>query len=421
MKTSIIKFLTLTLLFTLSGGVLYAQLPDIQYYTPNNKTSINVFETPKQNDYEYDGFKIRFGGDFSMLFQGLSQDNDLVGDTLIDLASNYTLPTTNLNFDVQLANGVRMHLRTYLSSRHHEEAWVKGGYIQMDRLDFIKDGFLSGFMDIATIKIGMDEINYGDTHFRRSDNARAIFNPFVGNYIMDSFTTEPYGEVTIQSNGLLAVVGLSNGRLNQSPVSGDDGIAFYTKLGYDKQINEDLRLRLTGSLYSSSDKSTRDYIYGGDRAGARYYSVMEGINDARVSDFLPRVNPGFGYQTAIQFNPFVKFQGLEFFGVYEVVSNGDDAIGGKYTQTGAEILYRFGTEERVYLGGRYNSVAGEPTDGASATDTKRTNFGGGWFLTDNVLAKLEFVKQSYDGSGWNGTKFQGAQFDGFMIEAVIGF
>ena len=391
MKTSKNKFLALALLI-FGVGVANAQLPEIQYYRYNDKNGINVFETSKQNDVEYTGFKFRFGGDFSMLFQGVSQENDLVGDTLVDLASNFTLPTTNFNLDAQLANGLRLHLRTYFSSRHHEEAWVKGGYIKMDKLDFISDGFLSGFMDIATIKVGMDEINYGDTHFRRSDNARAIYNPFVGNYIMDSFTTEPFGEVTIQSNGLLAVVGLSNGRLNQSPVSGDDGIAFYTKLGYDKQVSDDLRVRLTGSLYSSSDKGTRDYVYGGDRAGARYYNVMEGINDARVSDFLPRLNPGFGYQTAIQFNPFVKFQGLEFFGVYEVASNGDDDTGGKFTQTGAEILYRFGDAERWYLGGRYNSVAGEASDAAAATDTKRTNFGGGWFLSDNVLTKFEYVK-----------------------------
>ena len=43
------------------------------------------------------------------------------------------------------------------------------------------------------------EINYGDAHFRRSDNGNAIYNPFVGNYIMDAFTTEIGGEVVPQS------------------------------------------------------------------------------------------------------------------------------------------------------------------------------------------------------------------------------
>lgn len=314
-----------------------------------------------------------------------------------------------------------MHLRTYLSSRNHNESWVKGGYIQLDKLDIIQEGFLEEFMNIATIRVGMDEINYGDTHFRRSDNARAIYNPFVGNYIMDAFTTEPFVELTLQKSGFLGVLGITNGRLNQSPLPGDDGIAVYAKLGFDKQINDDLRLRLTGSIYSSSGKSTRDYLYNGDRAGARYYNVLEGLNDARVSNFLPRFNPEFGNQTAFQVNPFVKFHGLEFFGVFEVASNGDDAAGGSFTQLGAEAIYRFGKNEQLYLGGRYNMVSGEFTDAASTIDINRINLGGGWYITKNVLAKLEYVTSQYDGPGYKGTKFEGAEFNGFVIEAVISF
>lgn len=408
--------------FMLFGTIaVYAQLPSIQYYRYNDKRGLNVFETSKEDTVKYEGLKLRVGGDFSFMFQGISQENDLVGDTLVELANNFSLPTANLNFDVQLADGVRMHLRTYLSSRNHTEAYVKGGYLQMDKLDFISPGFLGGFMEMATIRVGMDEINYGDVHFRRSDNARAIYNPFAGNYIMDSFTTEPFFEVTIQNNGIIGLVGMSNGRLNQSPVAGDDGRVIYAKLGYDKQLSDDLRLRLTGSLYSSSDKGTRDYLYNGDRAGARYYSVLEGINDSRVSAFLPRLNPGFAYHTAFQINPFVKYSGLEFFGVFEKTTNGDDAVGGNFTQLGAELLYRFGATEQLYVGGRYNSVTGEFADGLPSSDVNRLNLGFGWFMTQNIATKLEYVTHKYEGDGWNGTKFQGAKFDGIVIEATIGF
>jgi hypothetical protein len=276
-------------------------------------------------------------------------------------------------------------------------------------------------MNVATFRFGMDEINYGDTHFRRSDNARSIYNPFVGNYIMDAFTTEPFAELTIQSNGFIGVVGISNGRLNQEPIDGDNGSVFFGKLGFDKQVNSELRFRLSSSLYTSSKESTRDYIYAGDRAGARYYNVLEGNNDARVSDFLPRFNPGFAYQTSVMINPFVKFKGLEFFGVLEFANNGDDAVGGGYTQTGAEALYRFGSVDQLFVGARYNSVSGESSDAAQSIDITRTNIGAGWFLTKNVVTKMEYVTSSYDGNGWNGTKFEGAKFDGIVIEAVIGF
>src|SRR5690606_25104763 len=135
---------------------------------------------------------------------------------------------------VQLADGLRMHLRTYLSSRHHNEAYVKGGYIQMDNLNFLHDGLLEGLMNVTSIRIGMDEFNYGDAHFRRTDNARAIYNPFVGNYIMDAFSTEAFGEVTVLTSGFVGVLGVTNGKLNQNVTvntryNHDNALSFYGK------------------------------------------------------------------------------------------------------------------------------------------------------------------------------------------------
>lgn len=402
----------------LTAGSTYAQVvKDLQYYRAPGLEGVNVFEAPKEAGTSFDGLYVRVGGDFAIQFQGLSQSND--ADNLIELSNNFTLPTANLNMDVQLAEGMRMHLRTYLSSKNHNEAWVKGGYLQMDQLDFISEGFLAEIMEFTRFRFGMDEINYGDTHFRRSDNARAMYNPFVGNFIMDSFGTEPFGEVTVLNSGFIGVVGMSNGRLNQSPTEGDDGVAMYAKVGYDSQVNEDLRVRLTGSVYNSTDAGTRDYLYNGDRAGSRYYNVIEAMDEERPSNFLPRFNPGFAYQTAFQVNPFVKFQGFELFGVVEV-SQGGPEDAGSYTQLGAEALFRFGNNENFYVGGRYNTVNGETTDGGPSQEISRINVGGGWFLTNNVMAKVEYVTQSYDGAGFTG-KFAGAEFSGIVLEAIVSF
>jgi hypothetical protein len=35
--------------------------------------------------------------------------------------------------------------------------------------------------------------------------------------------------------------------------------------------------------------------------------------------------------------------------------------------------------------------------------------------------KLEYVTEKRKGDGWNGTQFQDAKFDGFMLEAAISF
>lgn len=278
-------------------------------------------------------------------------------------------------------------------------------------------------MDVARITIGLDEFNYGDAHFRRSDNARAIFNPFVGNYIMDAFSTEAFGELTIMKNGFLGVIGITNGKLNQNVVvndNSDNKASFFGKLGYDNQLSDDFRMRLTGSWYINKGNTTGIWIYGGDRAGSRYYSVMETL-DGDGGPFEGRFNPRFRELTAIQINSFIKYKGLEFFGIYEVASNSDDQGGGAFTQLAGELLYRFGNTEQFYLGGRYNSVSGEMVENALTQEINRLNIGGGWYMTKNVIAKLEYVNQKYEGEGWIATKYNGGEFDGINIEAVISF
>lgn len=423
------KMSLLAFLFSMMAGSLFAQLqPELQYFRPNDKRGLNIFETGKMDTVGYEGLKVRVGGDFAIQFQALDQENDL--NNLLDLGSNFNLPTANLNLDAQLYDGVRLHLRTYLSSRHHSEAWVKGGHLQIDKLDFIKEGFLENFMDVATIRLGMDEFGYGDLVYRRTDNARAIFNPFVGNYLMDPFSTEPFGELIIQKDWFIGLVGLTNGKLNQSvavtPAS-DNQPSIYGKLGYDKQISNDLRLRLTGSIYTNGGETTGQWLYNGDRAGSRYYLGMH-TDSGEGTDFDLRINPNLRKMTAIQINPFVKYKGLEFFGVYETVSGtspaalSNPALGdGQYSQIGAELLYRFGANENLYIGGRYNSVTGKSNDQSASTDANRLNIGGGWFMTPNILAKVEYMNQNYTGAGWNGSRFEGGNIKGIVIEAVIGF
>lgn len=420
------KYLSMLLLsfFVMAGSVLAQQSRDLQYFRTPDQRGLNVFESPFTTDVDFDGLKVRIGGANTLQFQGLSHENNL--ETLSDLESNFNLATSNLDLDVALGEGLRMHLRTYLTSQHHTEAYVKSGYMQVDRLDFIQEGLLSGLMDNLRIKIGHMENNYGDNHFRRTDNADAIHNPFVGNYIMDSFTTEVGGELYYYSGPLMVMFGLTNGKLNQSTVEG----AFKThasilgKLAYDQQYGEDFRFRLSGSIYTTG-QSPSIYLYSGDRAGSRYYNVMDdGFRSGRFApSFTPGRGspPGVGEMTSIMINPFVKYGGMEFYGVYENVSGqlSSEADSRTFNQYGAELLYRFGAAEDVFLGTRYNMVSGDMIDGQDIEIT-RWNFGGGWFLTENVLAKLEYVTQSWDGYAAS-SKYDGAEFSGIMLEAVISF
>lgn len=389
---------------------------EMQYFRPRDKDGINVFEDPKTTDVEFNGVAVRVGGASTLQYQALDHSNS--GAVALDsLSNNFNLATANLDLDVALADGVRMHLRTYLSSQNHTEAYVKGGYLQIDKLDFVQTGFLSELMDNVRIKVGHMQNNYGDNHFRRTDNAMAIYNPFAGNYLMDSFTTEVGAEVYYFHNNFFGMVGATNGKLNQktekTAISARP--SYLAKVGYDSQINEDWRVRLTGSVYVSPE-SPFMFLYTGDRAGSRYYNVMEG------SFRSGRVNPGFGNEvTAFMFNPFIKYKGWEFYGVLEHASgkSASQSSTRTFNQYAGELLYRFGEDERFYVGGRYNLVTGELASGHDVS-VSRYNIGGGWFLTDNILAKLEYVSQKYNDFP-EGSILEDGRFSGFMLEATISF
>lgn len=123
--------------------------------------------------------------------------NGVNANQLASLINGFNRAMANLNIDVQLEDGIRMNPTMYLSTRHHEETWVKGGYVQFDKLPFFKSNVIDNIMKSFTIKLGDYEVDYGDQHFRRSDGGSAIYNPFIENYIMDEFATEIGGEITI--------------------------------------------------------------------------------------------------------------------------------------------------------------------------------------------------------------------------------
>lgn len=407
----------------LTGFNFYGQSKrDLDNYRQPDQRGINVFEAPKDTISTFDGINVRVGGQSTLQYQDISHENS-GAVALKEIGGNFNLATANLDLDVVLMDGMRMHLRTYLSSRHHPEPYVKGGYIQIDKLDFVREGFMEGFMKYATFKIGHMENNYGDAHFRRSDNAQAMYNPFVGNLIMDAFTTEVGAELYYQRSGFLGMVGFTNGKLNQDVANPDTGGAsFIAKLGFDKQINDDFRFRLTGSIYNTGAVRT-SYLYSADRAGSRYYLVLENEEATTAGNFRSgRYNPNLRNEiTAIMINPFVKYQGLEFFGTYETASGkaNSELEDRTATQLAGELIYRFGQNEKYYLGTRYNKVDGEEMNGDDIEIT-RFNISAGWFLTRNVMAKIEYVSQKHDGYN-NASIFNEGKFDGFMLETVISF
>ncbi len=444
MKNSILisRVFAAVLVLVFSTGLM-AQRAQIDNFRPYDQTGVNIFETPKDMNTSFDGVKVRVGGAFAQQFQALNHENAAFKDTagsvvngLYAMSPGFNLATANLNIDVQLEDGVTLNMVTYLSSRHHAEAWVKGGYIQFDKLPFFNSETIDELMKKVTIKVGHMEVNYGDAHFRRTDNGNAIYNPFVGNYLVDAFNTEIGGEIYYRNDGVIAMLGMTGGEINGNVSDPDpNGIgstetddklarspAILGKLGYDKQINDDFRFRITGSTYYTAS-SSRNHILDGDRGGSRYYLVMSAPGASAGDDFRTgRYNPGFGDEvTLFMGNVFMKYQGLELFGIAEFGSgkSSNEVDTRKFTHLAADLLYRFGAKENVYVGGRYNTVSADDVTGADIT-INRVQLGAGWFITKNILAKLEYVNQTYDGFAAS-SRLADGKFNGIMVEAVIGF
>jgi len=403
----------------------------IQYLRPQDKRGVNVFETTKEPGAEFKGFRLDFGAAFTSQLQNLSHRNDALPNLVNGVDANklqsigfgFNNSTANAVLHAQLAPGVRVQLTSYLSARHHNETWVKDGYIQIDQSP-IDLAPLKMLFEIATVRIGHMEINYGDAHFRRSDNGNAVYNPFVGNYIMDAFTTEIGGEVYLKVNGFIAMGALTAGELRGTVLTPEQrGPSVIGKIGVDRQVKSDLRVRLTGSLYNAN-RAISNTLYGGDRAGSRYYWVMENTAATESANYTSgAINPGFKNEiTAFQMNPFVKYRGLEMFGVLERASGKTSAELNErvWRQYAVDTVYRFLGEENVFVGVRYNKAKGELTGITDKVGANRWQVGGGWFVTPNILAKAEYVNQKYVGFPTLNIR-NGGKFKGVMFEGVVAF
>jgi hypothetical protein len=403
----------------------------IQHMRPNDQRGVNVFESPKEPGVEYTGFKVDFGAAFTSQVQSLDHENTAApvlvdgvnANELADIGFGFNNSTANVYLHAQLAPGIRVQLTSYLSSRHHNETWVKDGYILVDELP-IDVGALNNLMKYVTFRVGHFEINYGDAHFRRTDNGNAMFNPFVGNYLMDAFTTEIGGEIYVRSKGLIAMGAVTGGEIRGTVLTpAKRGPTYIGKLGFDRTVKPNLRVRMTGSVYTT-DKAMSSTLYGGDRAGSRYYYVMENTQATESAQFTSGlINPGFRNKvTALQFNPFVKFHGLEFFGVVERAegSASTEAADRTWNQYAADVVYRFLPREQLYAGLRYNKAEGVLAGITENVGAGRWQLAGGWFVTPNVLVKGEYVTQTYNGFPEANIR-NGGKFHGVIMEGVIAF
>ncbi|RRN76694.1 porin, partial [Pseudoxanthomonas sp. SGD-10] len=239
--------------------------------------------------------------------------------------------------------------------------------------------------------------------------------------------------IYVRQKDFTFMVGASNGMINGNvkevdpttvaPGNDKKAPSIYGKVAYDTQFEDGLRLRLAGSLYHNGN-SGRNTLYAGDRTGSNYFMVMDPESGSYTANYTSgRFSPNFTNKiTAAMFNAFVKYEGAELFGTYEIANGRTAAETAERdaTQIAIEGIYRFGERENVFLGARYNTVKAELAAGANDVQIDRVAIGAGWFLTKNILLKGEYVNQKY--KDFEPTDIRaGGKFNGYVIQAVVGF
>ena len=121
-------------------------------------------------------------------------------------------------------------------------------------------------------------------------------------------------------------------------------------------------------------------------------------------------------------NGFLKVGGIELFGTYEAAKGRTkiETTDRKASQLAGDVIYRFGNSEKLFIGARYNAVKAELAGIVDEVKVDRFALAGGWFLTKNILLKGEYVMQNY--KNFPATDYRsGGKFNGYVIEAVVGF
>ena len=372
--------------------------------------------------------KVDVGFETAGVVQALSQSSD--NNALPNVPVGFQSAVGNIFVNADLTPGLKVYFELYLSSKHHEGYVMdREGYIYLSRLPEKYNVFgLNRIFQFIDLKAGVFEIDYGNWHLNRSDNGQVQKNPLIGNYIIDANTTEPGVEVIAHSGPIRGVVGLSTGTTTGDFKDGR-GVAAHGKLGLTLK-----GLNVAGSFYTVDHTGnptgyplggSYSALYAGNRSGSRYSGVMGGGPE------VGQLAIGKGQQvTAYQVDASYAKKPVRLYGMYGVSTDADE--NGSAPGNPEETWNYYGIEGQwyvnpvFYLAARYNQAnASKIYNLDSQASANRIQAGFGFWFTQQVLLKLEYVNQHYNDfpSGYNGLPAidSNPRFSGLLSEFSVKF
>ena len=324
----------------------------------------------------------------------------------------------------------------YLSSRNHpSQTYGNEGYIILrgvpENLENLK--FLEPVLNRVDLKAGHMMVDFGDALQHRSNNAITQKNPLVGNFVIDPNIVSIGMQVSSKPGTRLGwLVGVSNGTTTEDWSVGR-GFAYNGKLiAYPIKP---LRASLSYMVSDQSDNPNKSgggsqlQMFTGNRSGERYAGVMGG--GQAPGNIFPQAGEKFSAaQLDLTFDD--ESIPVKLYGHYGRTQDKDlngTAAGTpeeEWDYYAGDVVYKL--NKNLYAAARYSTAKTDMLNGkVSSGKVNRYQLGGGFWVTRNMLLKIEYVQQKYTGfrSGEmvnnNIQAWRNPEFSGFISEVSFNF
>lgn len=327
---------------------------------------------------------------------------------------------------------IEMYFDLYLASRNHpSQTYGDQGYLLIRGIpeNLGQPRLLKAIFDKVDFKAGAFLVDFGDQESHRSNNAIVQSNPLVGNFVIDPNFVSVGVQLQSKPARFGWLLGATNGTNTEDFQTGR-GNALNAKV-YAYPVKS---LRASFSFYTVNHDETpatggsTATLFSGNRSGERYGAVLGG--GQAPGGVLPQAGKDV---RAGQFD--LTWNGtspIKLYGHFGQTTDRDTNgnLAGRPEETwryyAGDVVYRF--TPAVYAAMRYSAADALKIRGSvSNGKVDRIQFGGGLWLTKNMLAKIEYVTQKYRGFGPGNMVNNGIQawrnpsFKGLVSEVSFAF
>lgn len=416
-------------------GTLFAARTQDRYFSQlNRENPAHIRPGMHMLIGRYEELRLYAGLQVESRFQALTQQNAFNnGFPLQQLNPGFQRPYGNLNFLATIPHKLDVFIEVYLESQKHPTYVYAGqGYVLLKALPApLEHTPLGAVFHFINVKAGAFTIDFGDQNYHRSDNGYVQRNPLIGNALVDPSTEEIGTEVYSVKGPVRWLVGVGTGSTGDHfDYGGDPGV--HGKIWGDPLPG----LRLSASAYYADHAGQFNTpffevsgLYASNRTGGIYNAVFGGPPQNGFTTQPGQITPMEGLDVSA-FQADITWTHWPI----ELYSNAgwtnDSAFRERWLYGQALGVYHI--TPALYLAAQYSyAIAGAVNGVDTAGWVDRFQVGGGYWITNNMLGKLEYVYEQYNNFGSAFSSAAGPvdgvdanfspRFSGVVMEFSFGF